>query len=44
MKMKTSDPRILAYFKGKTKNVKLKQPREMQHILQIAKDTITIML
>ena len=36
MKMVINDEKILAFFKGKLKNIKLKQPRELQKILQIA--------
>jgi len=36
MKMVINDEKILAFFKGKNKNIKLKQPRELQKILQIA--------
>jgi hypothetical protein len=33
MKMVTNDEKILAFFKGKKKDVKLKHPRELQKIL-----------
>lgn len=44
MKMTTTDPKFLAFFKGKTKNVKLKHPRELQKILQIAHENVKSML
>jgi hypothetical protein len=44
MKMITQDPKFLAFFKGKTKNVKLKHPRELQRILQIASENVKCML
>jgi inositol hexakisphosphate/diphosphoinositol-pentakisphosphate kinase len=33
MKMKTDEEKILAFFKGENKEVKLKHPRELQQIL-----------
>jgi inositol-hexakisphosphate/diphosphoinositol-pentakisphosphate 1-kinase len=40
MKMITTDARFLAFFKGKKKGIKLKHPRELQKILQIAQENV----
>lgn len=42
--MKTNEEKILAFFKGENKEVKLKHPRELQQILSIAKDILQAML
>lgn len=38
--MKTSDPKLLAFVQVKNKEVKLKKPRELLRILQIAQENI----
>ena len=40
MKMKTSDPEFLKFFGQKLKEIKLKKPKELQAVLQIAQDKI----
>jgi inositol hexakisphosphate/diphosphoinositol-pentakisphosphate kinase len=40
MKMSTKCKKFLAFFKGKLKNVKIKHPRELQKILQIARENV----
>ena len=41
MKMKVRDPKFLKFFVKGTKDIKLKQPKEMQEILKITNEKIT---
>ena len=41
MKMKVRDPKFLKFFVKGIKDIKLKQPKEMQEILKITNEKIT---